>query len=46
MEERPKTLELRRLEDVKTNRCLQLTYSMQGPAGVVTAEEAKMERQG
>lgn len=41
MEERPKTLELRHLEDVKTNRCLLLTYSMQGLAGVVTTEEAR-----
>lgn len=46
MKEKPKTLVLKCLEDVKANRCLLLTYSMQGPAGTVTAEKARMESRG
>ena len=46
MKEKPKTLVLKCLEDVKANRCLLLTYSMQGPAGAVTAEKARMESRG
>lgn len=45
-ERKPKTLELQCLEDVKTSDILLLTYSMQGPAGAVTAEKARMEIQG